>query len=629
MDLLPGRRTFVQLHTVCVLLWLSVQALHIEVQPRKALFRLGQRRQLRCSVHDCPGQADLTWTLLGDKPLTGSVNTSGAESVMTFDPVMIDHEATLLCKVSCGHESKHARASVQVYSFPEAPVIRGQDRLRLGQEATLFCEVSDLYPVELLTLDWLRGDDLMQTNSDFTPTSTSVLVLYSFTPNTEDRGENITCRATLDLQGLAAEDRTRETSVPLLPRYAPVVTAIPDRVTVMSGSSLTLSCSAEGNPEPQISWSSGPAGAPLSRTSQLHLGPATLNQTGLYHCQAANSEGNHTATVEVQVHAPPTNTSITVSPGLEVQEGQEVLVSCRSEGAPAPTLLLRRGGQEGAELHTANSSASFNLSSALKDDSGLYQCHASNQYGSQVVNASITVRALQVELTPPVAAAERGSGLLLTCRASGCLHTVLTWRSPQKLLSTSVQSGMDQQDSMSLLYLEDLDMQDEGRYSCVAECGSVTKTRHTQVHVYSPPTNTSITVSPGLEVQEGQEVLVSCRSEGAPAPTLLLRRGGQEGAELHTANSSASFNLSSALKDDSGLYQCHASNQYGSQVVNASITVRGRSSTLSPELSIIIIIPVVCLAAGLAGVALLLDYLRRSRKKGFYHLARAAPPPSA
>lgn len=72
-------------------------------------------------------------------------------------------------------------------------------------------------------------------------------------------------------------------------------------------------------------------------------------------------------------------------------------------------------------------------------------------------------------------------------------------------------------------------------------------------------------------------MLVSCHSEGAPPPTLLLRRGDQEGAELHTANSSSlSFNLSWALKEDSGLYQCQASNQYGSQLVNASITVRGQ-----------------------------------------------------
>lgn len=100
-------------------------------------------------------------------------------------------------------------------------MIRGQDHLRLGEEATLTCEVSDLYPAELLTVDWLRGDTVLQTSvghSGSGPGSSSIQTRYVFTPNTEDTGENVTCRATLDLRGLAAEDRTRETTVPLSPR---------------------------------------------------------------------------------------------------------------------------------------------------------------------------------------------------------------------------------------------------------------------------------------------------------------------------------------------------------------------------------------------------------------------------
>lgn len=50
-----------------------------------------------------------------------------------------------------------------------------------------------------------------------------------------------------------------------------------------------------------------------------------------------------------------------------------------------------------------------------------------------------------------------------------------------------------------------------------------------------------------------------------------------------------------------------------------------KSNSLPPSLGVITI-PVICIAAGLAIAALLLDYLRRSRKKGFYHLAQTAPP---
>ncbi|KAF7643368.1 hypothetical protein LDENG_00240640 [Lucifuga dentata] len=369
-------RTLILLQTVWALSWLGVGSLRVD---------------------DCPDGAAISWTLLEDKPLAGDVNTSRTESVMTFDPVMIDHEATLLCKVTCGLESKHARASVLVYSFPDAPVIRGQDGLKLGQESMLTCEVSDVFPAELLTVDWLRGDAVVQTLAGYSGSLGfhSVQTSYVFTLDREDVGQSMTCRATLDLQGLAAEDRSRETSVPLTPRYPPVVVEISDAVSMMAGSALSLSCSAEGNPTPQISWSFKTAGGgsrPLSRGSELVVMATALSHAGQYDCVATNSEGNVTATVEVRVHAPPTNTAIAVSPGREVLEGEEVTISCRSEGAPTPTLLLRRVSQEGVELQRSNSSLSFNLSSALMDDSGLYECEASNQYGSNLVNTSITVR---------------------------------------------------------------------------------------------------------------------------------------------------------------------------------------------------------------------------------------------
>lgn len=50
-----------------------------------------------------------------------------------------------------------------------------------------------------------------------------------------------------------------------------------------------------------------------------------------------------------------------------------------------------------------------------------------------------------------------------------------------------------------------------------------------------------------------------------------------------------------------------------------------RSTKLPPSFSVIII-PAVCIAMVLAASALFLDYVRRSRKKGFYQLPQSAPP---
>uniref|UniRef100_A0A8D0D7R9 Ig-like domain-containing protein n=1 Tax=Sander lucioperca TaxID=283035 RepID=A0A8D0D7R9_SANLU len=430
--------TLLQLEIVMVFLILF--ALHVDVFPRRPVFQLGERRQLVSEIRDCPTAPIVSWSLLGDRPLAASVSTNRTHSVVTFDPVVAEHDGPLLCRVSCGSENKQIKTSVHVYSFPSAPLIHGEDRVRLGAESTLTCEVSDS----------IMGDHR----------SSSVRAEYTFTPSPRDAGGNISCSATLDLLDLPPEDRTRETTVPL---------------NLLCESTL---CSAEGNPEPTVSWSFG--------GRVLILAAVSLADAGRYYCEARNSEGSQTAHLEVTVHAPPTNTSLSVRPGDWLQEGQQVTFSCQSDGAPPPTLVLRRKGEELQRTGPAPSQLSFSLSSARLEDSAHYQCEASNQHGSQLVTRTVSVTA--------------------------------------------------------------------------------------------PPTNTSLSVRPGDWLQEGQQVTFSCQSDGAPPPTLVLRRKGEELQRTGPAPSQLSFSLSSARLEDSAHYQCEASNQHGSQLVTRTISVTGTTS---------------------------------------------------
>lgn len=95
----------------------------------------------------------------------------------------------------------------------------------------------------------------------------------------------------------------------------------------------------------------------------------------------------------------------------------------------------------------------------------------------------LSAHPMQVEVSSQVSAAERGSGLVLTCKASRCLRPpTLTWRRMDQ--NQTVLQRTQQEDGLSMLHLQDLDLRDQGGYSCEAECDSVIRTRNTQVHVY-------------------------------------------------------------------------------------------------------------------------------------------------
>lgn len=90
---------------------------------------------------------------------------------------------------------------------------------------------------------------------------------------------------------------------------------------------------------------------------------------------------------------------------------------------------------------------------------------------------------LQVSLSPRAQAVELGSNLVLTCRASGCVHPpTLTWKrldQDQTLLQKT-----QAEDMVSLLSIQELDLQDQGEYRCEAQCGSVVRAGSTYIQVF-------------------------------------------------------------------------------------------------------------------------------------------------
>lgn len=825
-------------------LWCVQGLLRVSVNPTVPLFTLGSRSVLVCEVSGCRGDATFSWVPLEDRPLAAIVRANATTSWLTFDPVRREHEGALLCKVSCGGERSQIKTSLQVYAPPSDPEVSGPLSVSVGVRSSLVCSVKDMFPPELLTLDWIRADQvLLRTTGE--PGSNMVQNRLDFTPQSSDQDLDFTCRARMDLLELSPELRSRETRVQLQLLYAPVVTSMSPSLQALTGSSVVLNCSAEGHPTPSLSWSFIPSQSSDSDLvqeqrsereqtmgfgPQLELGPVTLAQSGVYRCHAQNSEGNSSRSSRLSVHAPPTHPRLSSSPEQPL-EGRSLTLTCQSDGAPPPTLVLSRSGEE-LQRQNHTHSLSFSVLSAQLQDSAHYVCESTNEHGEARAGLNISIRAhpLRVNVLQQVTAADAGSSLVLTCETHGCSQSpVLTWTKTDPapdpvLLRTTDQAG-------SRLVLKDLDLQDSGLYSCEAQCDSVTRRGTTVVQVYSLPSDpllslslpvvlghpsvfacsvfnvfplsglrlqwlmgnesvqsqdsfpasatlqnvssellldqilqTSLLHNPGLSpiptlsvscraeiwiedgevwrtrtssahvhlhyapmnvtisansdpdwVLEGRSLTLTCQSDGAPPPTLVLSRNGAELQRQSHAHSLSFSLLSAQLQDsahylcestnehgaargglnvtvrapprntsvqvlpsavvfegmnitvccssvcapppsvylrkltngtqrlssdgtfllvnvsaqDSGLYQVNISNELGFELHVFSISVRERSVSSVPSFSLsLVVVLSLCAIALLSSAAIVTEYIRRARKKGFYQLPQSNPQPT-
>ncbi|KAJ8277757.1 hypothetical protein GJAV_G00079540 [Gymnothorax javanicus] len=658
----------------------------MELEPRQMVLQVGGRQTLRCRVVDCSESATLTWASLEDKPIFGRIeNPTESESLLIFDPVSTIHENLIVCKASCGGKRKRMHANVRVYSFPRKPIISGNGHMLMGAANTLTCEVPAVHPPEYLEIEWLQSGKVLLIDEGKADSAT-VVSRYKYTPTSDDNGKTITCRATLNFEGVPEDQRTKETTVSLNAVYAPRNIKISKMDVVKIGTSFELTCSAEGNPLPVTVWRKvGPAGTSVTmcECETLIIHNATMLHAGSYECETHNGLGNLTAMVRVTIQAPPRNTSITVIPANELKEGDSVTISCHTDSVPAGLLVLSRvfEGQKMDLQSSSDSSTSISLPSVQLSDSGLYECVATNEHGTQTASTQVTVEVhpLEVELNPGHGeiTLERGSNFILSCRATGCPTPAFFWKSP---LDATIRSPSRTQGDVSQLSLTSVDLKDERAYVCEVKCGSVLKSKRAEIKVFSfpsdpviessgahvegeeftlhctvrdvfpagrlqvewldedglllmedgffsssllnltstlsftpeaghrgkqiicratlqmegiprdmrvrsavttvelqyAPRNTSIAMSPANELKEGDSVIISCHTDSVPAGLLVLSRvfEGQKTALQTTSDSSTSISLPSVQLSDSGLYECVAINEHGTQTASTRVIVQ-------------------------------------------------------
>ncbi|KAJ0050453.1 hypothetical protein NL108_003679, partial [Boleophthalmus pectinirostris] len=155
---------------------------------------------------------------------------------------------------------------------------------------------------------------------------------------------------------------------------------------VRMGDPVAVECRATGRPRPKMTWKRQGSTLQLVTTTTSDVNtiqwPAVRPEdSGMYLCQAENTEGMSEGKVDIIVEGGPGAPVASVSPTqLTAIEGHTVTMQCHATGSPTPEITWSKLRAPLPWKHTV-AGGILTLNSVGRQDSGQYICNATNIHG--------------------------------------------------------------------------------------------------------------------------------------------------------------------------------------------------------------------------------------------------------
>uniref|UniRef100_W5UDN2 Contactin-4 n=1 Tax=Ictalurus punctatus TaxID=7998 RepID=W5UDN2_ICTPU len=280
-----------------------------------------------------------------------------------------------------------------------------------------------------------------------------------------------------------------------------------------------------------------------------------------------------------------------VFPVDSLEKSQEVVFSCESQGQPPPFYRWKLNGTSIDPTFDSRYTlfgGNLRITRLNKDqDSGIYQCFASNSFGTIVSRkASLTFAYLENFRTHRRSAVSvrEGQGVVLLCGPpphSGALTFSWIFNEYPSYVKQDSRRFVSQETGN--LYIAKVEPSDVGNYTCVVT-NTVTKT-----HVHGPPTPLILRTDgvmgeyePKIEVQfpevvqvaQGATVKLECFALGNPVPSIIWRRvdGIPFSRKVDMRKASGILEIPYFEQDDAGTYECVAENSKGRNSVQGKLS---------------------------------------------------------
>uniref|UniRef100_A0A3B4CQY8 Ig-like domain-containing protein n=1 Tax=Pygocentrus nattereri TaxID=42514 RepID=A0A3B4CQY8_PYGNA len=275
-----------------------------------------------------------------------------------------------------------------------------------GSSVTLTCSSDGNPPVKIYT--WFKGS-----------TSVGEGKTYSIPNIRSEHSGEYTCQGRND----HGERRSTAVKINVLCKLLVIVlTSISPSGEIVEGSSVTLTCSSDGNPPVKIyTWFKGSTTVGEGKTYSI---PNIRSEhSGEYTCQGRNDHGERRSTAVkinvlckllvivlrspeittiiiifvLSVSDPPKRVSVSISPSDEMVEGSLVTLTCSSDGNPPVKIYTWFKGST-----PVGEGKTYSIPNIRSEHSGEYTCQGQNDHGerrSTAVKINVLCKLLVIVLS--------------------------------------------------------------------------------------------------------------------------------------------------------------------------------------------------------------------------------------
>ncbi|KAM9212162.1 hemicentin-1 [Dugong dugon] len=508
-----------------------------------------------------------------------------------------------------GKAQKNYVLSIQVPPSVAGAEMPGEVSVLLGQNVELVCNANGI-PTPVI--QWLRDGKPITSDETgrirVTPDG-STLNIYGALKT--DMGK-YTCVAT---NPAGEEDRIFNLNVYVPPVIKGNQEEAEKLMTVLD-TSINIECRATGTPPPQINWLKNGLPLPLSSHIRLLSGGqairivrAQVSDVGVYTCVASNRAGVDNKHYSLQVFVPPNMDNAMGTEEITIVKGNPASMTCFTDGTPTPSMSWLRDGQPlelDSHLIVSTQGMVLQLIKADTEDSGTYTCIASNEAGE--VSKHFILKVLE---PPHINGSEEpeeisvivSNPLELTCIASGIPAPKIMWMKDGRPLPQ-----MDQVQTLGggeVLQISSAQVEDTGRYSCLASSPAGDDDKQYLVRVHVPPNIAGTDEPQDFIVLQNRQVMLECKSDAVPPPIITWLRNGerlQATPRVRILSGGRYFQLNNADLNDTANYTCVASNIAGKTTREFILTVHVPPNIKSGPQSLVIhlnkSIALECLAEG-------------------------------